>query len=243
MKNQNKPDYGVDGSPGQFAGLITAVIIFFGTGCYLITFHNTAMQILALVLFLPGLLLGIIVGSFIIYVMGGKLRYRDWLLSMVNWKGNEAVLDVGTGRGLLMIGAAKKLNTGKAIGIDIWRKEDMMDNSLKNTMKNGELGGVTGKIEIKNMDVQKMDFQSGCFDVILSNLCLHNIPSNEGRERACREIVRVLRPKGAVIISDIQHTKEYAKIFIENGLSVEFFSPGLFDGAPFWYKIVKAVKN
>ena len=243
MKNENKTDYGIDGSPGQFAGLIGAVIILFGTGCYLMTFHNTAIKILALVLFLSGLLLGTIVVSFIIYVMGGKLGYRERLLSLVNWKGNETVLDVGCGRGLLMIGAAKKLDTGKAIGIDIWRQEDMMNNSSKNTMKNGELEGVVGKIEVKNEDVQKLPFSAKTFDVVLSNLCIHNITLKEGRDRACREIARVLRPNGAAIISDILHVKEYAEIFKAEGLSVEIFNPGFFSGAPFWYKIVKAVKK
>lgn len=243
MKNDNKPDYGIDGSPGQFAKLSAAVIILFGTGCYLMTFHNTALKILASVLFLSGLMLGIIVVSFIIYVTGGKLNYRDWMISMVKWKGSETVLDIGCGRGLLMIGAAKKLDKGKAIGIDIWRQEDMVNNSYKNTMRNAELEGITGKIEVKNEDAQKMSFKSGGFDVILSNLCLHNIPLKEGREKACREIARVLKPKGVIIISDILHVKDYAKIFKNEGLSVEICNPGFLSGAPFWYKIVKAVRK
>jgi arsenite methyltransferase len=37
----------------------------------------------------------------------------------------ENVLDVGTGQGLLMNGAAKHLTTGKSIGIDIWISKDL----------------------------------------------------------------------------------------------------------------------
>src|SRR5439155_13457454 len=51
-----------------------------------------------------------------------KFRERDWLLDMLSIQGNERILDVGCGRGLLLIGAAKRLNSihgGKAIGIDI----------------------------------------------------------------------------------------------------------------------------
>ena len=227
----------------MFAGIIAAEIILLGTGGFLMTFHSLIIKILASVLFLSGLLFGFIIVSYIIYEKGGKLRHRDRLLSMVNWKGNETVLDVGTGRGLLMIGAAKKLDTGKAIGIDIWRQEDMMNNTYKNTMKNAELEGVLEKIEVKNEDAQKLPFQSGCFDVVLSNLCLHNIPSKEGRDTACREIARVLKPNGIIIISDILHAKEYAKIFTEEGLSAEVFNPGFFDGTPFWYNTVKAVRK
>jgi SAM-dependent methyltransferase len=243
MKNEGKPDYGIDGSPAKYVEMIAAEMILFGTGGYLMTFQGLMIKILASSLFLSGILLGFCIVPFIIYEMGGKLRYGDRLLSMIDWKGNESVLDVGTGRGLLMIGAAKKLDTGTAVGVDIWRQEDMMDNACKNTMKNGELEGVLGKIEVKNEDAQKLSFQSGCFDVVLSNLCLHNIPSKEGRNMACREIARVLKPGGTAIISDILHAKEYSGIFKAEGLSVEVFNLSFFGEFPFWYEIVKAVKN
>jgi len=38
------------------------------------------------------------------------------------------VLDVGCGRGLLLIGAARRLTTGKAVGVDIWQAEDRVGN-------------------------------------------------------------------------------------------------------------------
>jgi len=243
MKNENRPDYGIDGSPFMFIKLIVAEIILFGTGGYLITFNSLIIKILASVLILSGLLFALFIVTFVIYETGGKLRYRDKLLSMVDWKGNEAVLDVGTGRGLLMIGAAKKLDKGKAFGIDIWRQDDMMDNTYINTIRNAELEGVLEKIEVKNEDAQKLGFQNGYFDVILSNLCLHNIPLKEGRDAACREIVRVLKPKGVIIISDILHTDDYAEIFTGQGLSAEVVNPVFFGGTPFWYRTVKAVKE
>jgi cyclopropane fatty-acyl-phospholipid synthase-like methyltransferase len=46
------------------------------------------------------------------------------------------LLDVGTGRGLLMIGAARRLTSGKAVGIDIWNVEDLSGNALKRTEDN-----------------------------------------------------------------------------------------------------------
>jgi ubiquinone/menaquinone biosynthesis C-methylase UbiE len=243
MKNENKPDYGIDGSPVKYVEFIAVEMFLFGTGGYLITFNSLIIKFLASALFLSGLLLGFRIVLFILYEKGGKLAHRDRLLSMVNWKGSENVLDVGTGRGLLLMGAAKKLDTGRVIGIDIWRKEDMQNNTYKNTMRNAELEGVLEKIEVKNEDAQKLSFQSGYFDVVLSNLCLHNIPLKEGRDMACREIARVLKPNGVIIISDILHAKEYAKIFAGEGLSVEVLNPGLFEVTPFWYKTVKAVKN
>src|ERR1700738_620498 len=43
----------------------------------------------------------------------GKLALREQLLDQLTLKGDEKVLDVGCGRGLLAIGAAKRLKTGK----------------------------------------------------------------------------------------------------------------------------------
>src|SRR6185436_5889430 len=51
----------------------------------------------------------------------GKVREREWLLDRIAWSGAERVLDVGCGRGLLLIGAAKRLTTGSAVGIDLWQ--------------------------------------------------------------------------------------------------------------------------
>jgi len=52
----------------------------------------------------------------------GKVRERERLLGAVPWTGGEIVLDVGCGRGLMLIGAAKRLTPGRgrAVGVDIW---------------------------------------------------------------------------------------------------------------------------
>ncbi len=168
----------------------------------------------------------------IFYTRFGKLRHRNRMLAMVEWRGGEQVLDVGTGRGLLMIGAAKKLDGGKSYGIDIWNAADLSGNKIENARRNAELEGVAAKIEIRNEDARKMSFPDASFDVILSNLCLHNIPDREGRAQACREIVRVLKPHGTAILSDFKNNKFYESVFKTAGLKTELSFPYLLDTFP-----------
>jgi arsenite methyltransferase len=153
----------------------------------------------------------------ILYSKSGKFRHRDRMLKMVDWKGNETVLDVGTGRGLMMIGAARKLKSGKAVGIDIWSKRDLSGNSMEKTLANADLEGVRDQVGVQSGDATAMNFADGSFDVVLSNLCIHNIPTRDGRDRACREIVRVLKPGGKAVISDFIHTADYVKAFRSAG--------------------------
>ncbi len=142
----------------------------------------------------------------------GKLRLRDKIISSIPWRGDERVLDVGCGHGLMLIGAAKRLTSGKAVGIDLWQKEDQSDNSREATLQNVHLENVTDRIELLDGDARKLPFADKSFDVILSSWAIHNIYDRAGRETAIHEIVRVLKPGGRLLIADIRHTAQYARV-------------------------------
>lgn len=152
------------------------------------------------------------------YSFAGKLRMREKLLDLVHWRGDEQVLDVGCGRGLMLLGAAARLKTGKATGIDLWQGEDLSGNSPQATLANARAAGVADRVEVKTGDAREMPFADASFDVILSTAALHNIYEAPGRERAVREIARVLKPGGRVVIGDLRHTREYAAILARCGL-------------------------
>ena len=148
----------------------------------------------------------------------GKLRMRDRLLETIPWRGDEQVLDVGCGHGLLLVGAAKRLTTGAAIGIDIWRSYDQADNTPEVTQENARIEGVEDRIEVRDGDVRELPFDDQRFDVVVSSLAIHNIEDRTQRAKAIREVARVLRPGGRVAIMDIYHTRQYRRILTECGL-------------------------
>ncbi len=142
----------------------------------------------------------------------------ELLLSKVALRGDEQVLDVGCGRGLVLIAAAKRLSTGRAIGVDIWRAEDQTGNRPEATWENAVIEGVGDRLEVKTGDARELPFKDGTFDVVLSSLVLHNIRKEEERRRAIREVVRVLRPGGRLAILDFQKVGEYARVLGESSM-------------------------
>jgi SAM-dependent methyltransferase len=219
-----RPNYGVD-APGVIRNLAIAGLLLL-IGGTVPHWHLRSLDLVFNRPFRASLLIMAAVFSMeavlmLLYAKVGKFGYRDRMLARVEWKGSERVLDVGTGRGLLLIGAAKKLTTGKATGIDIWSAKDLSGNAMENTLRNAELEGVKDKVELLSEDAQKMSFPDASFDIVVSNLCIHNIPTAEGRSKACQEIARVLKPGGTALISDFMHTATYRKAFEQAGLKAE----------------------
>jgi arsenite methyltransferase len=216
-----KINYGFD------APAIMRNLIIFGILVPLIGFSipyftdNTIFKYVSFLIIFVGIILLILGTSMYVYGIKGKFKMRDFVLNKISWKGNENVLDIGTGRGVYMIGAAKHLTTGKSIGIDIWRTEDLSGNNIENALKNAELENVSNKIEIKNEDARKLSFQDNTFDVILSMWCIHNIDDKVEQEQACFEIARVLKPNGIALIGEFIPTHDYAKYFEKAGLKVK----------------------
>ena len=148
----------------------------------------------------------------------GKLRMRNRLLDTIPWRGDEQVLDLGCGHGLLLVGAARRLTTGTAIGIDVWRSYDQAENTPEVTRENARIEGVANRIEVLSGGFRELPFDDQRFDVVVSSLAIHNVRDRTERATAIREVARVLRPGGRVAIMDIKHTRQYRRALVESGL-------------------------
>lgn len=146
----------------------------------------------------------------------GKFVVWDRILDDLGLTGAETVLDLGCGRGAVLIAAAKRLPAGHAIGVDLWRA-DQTDNSPDATLANAALENVADRVEVRTGDMTALPFADDSVDVIVSNLAIHNIPTRAGRRKALDEAVRVLRPGGRLAVADLWETRQHAAHLRELG--------------------------
>ncbi|HKQ47718.1 MAG TPA: class I SAM-dependent methyltransferase [Phycisphaerae bacterium] len=158
---------------------------------------------------LAGVFILAILGIYLHATLRGKFVVWAELLDELNLRGDERILDMGCGRGAVLLMAAQHLTTGRAVGVDLWRSADQSGNSAEATRRNAEAEGVGDRVELHDGDMTTLPFGDNSFDLVLSSLAVHNIRGRAGREKAVREAVRVLRPGGRLLIADVRATRQY----------------------------------
>jgi ubiquinone/menaquinone biosynthesis C-methylase UbiE len=214
----DRPDYGLD-APGAVRNLLlisaTGLVLWLGAwaGLWPATPRGIPVAVTGFLCFLS---FGF-TGLYMVYSSRvGKLRMRERLLDRLALRGDETVLDVGCGRGLMLIAAAKRLppgGRGKAHGIDIWQSEDLSGNSMSATLENARREGVADRVAVQTADMRQIPFPDGTFDAVVSTFAVHNLYDRADRDTAIGEIARVLKPGGAALISDMRHHGQYAQAF------------------------------
>src|SRR2546421_5949661 len=182
----------------------------------------------------PALLAGLAVLYLVLAIATGRLRFflgAAFVLSVEAWylfstlrgkfvvwaelldrlrpRGDERILDLGCGRGAVLLMAAQHLTTGRAVGVDLWRTFDQSGNSAEATQRNAVAEGVADRVELHTGDMTALPFEDNSFDLLVSSFAIHNISRRAGREKAISEAVRVLRPGGRLLIVDIRATPQH----------------------------------
>ncbi len=161
--------------------------------------------------------------AFLAFYLHGTLRgkFVAWagLLDQLHLRGDERILDLGCGRGAVLLMAAQHLTTGRAVGVDLWRSFDQSGNSLEATWRNAIAEGVADRVELHTANMTALPFADSSFDVVVSSLAIHNISRRADREKAIEEAVRVLRPGGRLMIADVRATRQYQEHLARSGMN------------------------
>ena len=215
----HRADYGYDGDYRKVSAPTVATIVGTTSAALLASAARSLLRgkpVAAAVTGGTGASLVTTAALFIRTTRVGKFEVWAELLDDLGLRGDETLLDMGCGRGAVLLAAAKLLPNGRAIGVDIWRA-DQTDNSQQNTLRNAEIEGVTDRVEVRTADITDLPFDDNSVDVIVSSLVVHNISSQDGREKAISEAARVLRPGGKLVLVDIFFTNRYAEQLRELG--------------------------
>lgn len=207
--SRHKGSYGID-APYAPALMLAGALACIG----LIVFAHVRQLWLTLAILL------ILAGIYLHTTWRGKFLTWRSLLDAMAWRGDERVLDLGCGRGMALLMAARHVPRGRAVGIDIWSAKDQSGNAMAVTLDNALREGVADRVELHTADMRALPFESGSFDVIVSNVAIHNIGTRTGREQAIDEAWRVLRPGGRLLISDISKSREYQRRLVALGANV-----------------------
>jgi trans-aconitate 2-methyltransferase len=120
---------------------------------------------------------------------------KQWgadLLSMLDLSGNEHVLDIGCGYGMLTATMADMLPNGLAVGID--SSKEMVALAEKHFPRKDH-----PNLRFMVKDAKRLDFD-GEFDAVFSNACLHwiidHLPVLEGIKRSLKDGGKMLVQMG-----------------------------------------------
>jgi hypothetical protein len=160
MNENRTPNYGLDAPLAVRNMLIVAAlgIISLITRLLGVWSRQDVIAVIARPLIGAGLSCGAMALWMIYDSKIGKIREQDTYLNKIHWNGNEHVLDVGCGLGLFLIGAAKRLSIGRAVGIDKWQQEDLSGNNAAGTLRNAMIKA--SPIESKCTPAMRENFPS-----------------------------------------------------------------------------------
>jgi len=146
-------------------------------------------------------------------IPGSRTEVAQNAIQLLQLNGSEKILDVGSGRGIFAIEAAKRLlSSGDVTAIDLWEPRKVRhikhqhkfsqpsENTVANAEKNAIIEGVSEKIEFMNMDANHLEFPMETFDSVICGFIVGH--QGEYSLNTLKEMRKVLKPDGKLLIVD-----------------------------------------
>ena len=122
--SRHRARYGVDG-PAPLAVLVLATAgLVVGTATAL-----AARRRVGRLLLMGAVIEGFRAGTYLYATLRGKFVVWAREVDALDLTGTEQVLDLGCGRGAVLLTVARRLTTGQVIGLDAWRAKDQSGNT------------------------------------------------------------------------------------------------------------------
>lgn len=125
----------------------------------------------------------------------GDLHPR--FMERVRLRADDVVVDAGCGSGFYTLAMAEKLTSGRVICVDL---SDEMLTTLRRRAARRKL---PSRLEVHKGDITALELRDGFASLAVSNGVWHELRNPEA---AARELYRVLKPAGRVVVTDFRDT-------------------------------------
>ena len=152
---------------------------------------------------------------------GLRFRNIERLLDALSLSGDEILLDVGTGDGVVAIAAAKRLVRGSVIAIDDWQRPHGGGTPSADVARaNAASEGVATRVDVRTLPLDQLALPDASVDVVVACFSLHHLDRTT-RERALLEMARVLRHDGRLLAAEPVGRAHIAETLARAGLEVQ----------------------
>jgi ubiquinone/menaquinone biosynthesis C-methylase UbiE len=139
--------------------------------------------------------------------LGREAKLRQWTLDLADLRVGSVVLDVGCGTGTLLLAAAERVGrSGTLHGVE---PSAEMRAHARHKAKTRDVS-----LQVVEGSADTLPYPPASIDAVFCTLALHHLPGPV-QEVAIREMRRVLRPGGRVVIVDWQRPKSFASVLTD----------------------------